>query len=80
VWEYAAPAVTTGSDEARISSGAGVTEIVIGVDATWAGLQLSLTDTVKVEVPLTVGVPVMAPVADWRVSPEGRAPDVTVHL
>jgi len=57
-----------------------VTEIVIGVDATWAGLQLSLTDTVKVEVPLTVGVPVMAPVADWRVSPEGRAPDVTVHL
>jgi hypothetical protein len=39
----------------------------------WAGLPLSLTATVKLNVPLAVGVPEMIPVVAARVSPAGRA-------
>jgi hypothetical protein len=39
----------------------------------------SVTFTVKLEVPAAVGVPEITPVAELRVRPPGKLPDVTVH-
>jgi hypothetical protein len=36
--------------------------------------------TVKVKTPATVGIPLMRPVEDPKVSPAGRAPLVTLHV
>ena len=49
---------------------------VIEVAAVWvcAGLLLSVTLTVKVEVPLWVGVPEITPVDD-KLRPAGRVPE-----
>jgi hypothetical protein len=44
-------------------------------DLLWAGLPLSVTVTVKVEVPDTLGVPEMRPDGDSEM-PGGRAPEV----
>jgi hypothetical protein len=54
--------------------------IVIAADFVWTGLLLSLTLAVKVDIPLTVGVPEIVPVVDARVSPAGRLPDVIDHV
>jgi hypothetical protein len=48
----------------------------VATDADCTGLLLSLTVAVNVDVPLAVGVPVMFPVADESVIPEGRLPEV----
>jgi len=50
--------------------------IEVAADFVWTGLPLSLTVTVKFEVPLVEGVPEMIPVVAARVSPAGRLPEV----
>jgi hypothetical protein len=40
----------------------------------------SVTLTVKVEVPIALGVPVIAPVAEFKVSPTGNAPSGILHV
>jgi len=63
-----------------MTSGDGATAIVVEADAVWAGLPLSATVAVKVEVPLAVGVPEIVPVDDDRVNPTGNLPEVIDHL
>jgi hypothetical protein len=46
-------------------------------EAVFTGLLESVTCTVKLEVPVAVGVPVMAPLEALRLSPPGREPDVS---
>jgi hypothetical protein len=48
-------------------------------DAVCAGDPLSVTVTVKLDVPVFVGVPEITPPLDI-VSPAGRLPDVTDHV
>ncbi len=60
-----------------MSSGVGGTTTDAGADADWIGLLLSVTVTVKVEVPLVVGVPDIVPVEDASVSPAGNWPELT---
>jgi hypothetical protein len=48
----------------------------VATDFVWAGLLLSLTVAVKLDVPLVEGVPEMIPVVAARVSPAGRLPAV----
>ena len=67
--------MTAGSAEEVIVSAVGVATIVSEVDVVWAGLPLSVTVAVKVEDPLVVGVPEIAPF-DARLSPAGSLPDV----
>ena len=45
-------------------------------DAVWTGDPLSFTATVKVEVPVAVGVPETIPPLD-RLNPAGKLPDAT---
>ena len=48
-------------------------------DAVCAGDPLSVTVTVKLDVPVFVGVPETTPPLDI-VNPAGRLPDVTAHV
>jgi hypothetical protein len=48
--------------------------IDIAVDFVWTGLLLSLTATVKLNVPLAVGVPEITPLLEPSVNPAGRFP------
>lgn len=59
----------------------GLAAIVIDVatDLVWIGLLLSFTVTVKLNVPLAVGVPEIVPVAADRLSPAGKLPELTDH-
>jgi hypothetical protein len=45
-----------------------------------AGLLESVTVTVKLEVPVVVGVPVIAPLEALRLSPAGSEPEVTAQV
>jgi hypothetical protein len=54
--------------------------IVSATDFVWAGLPLSLTVTVKLDVPLAVGVPEIAPVEAARLSPVGSVPELVDHV
>jgi hypothetical protein len=47
--------------------------------AVWTGFEVSVTFTVKLNVPLVVGFPEITPEPDSD-SPGGRAPDVTDHV
>jgi hypothetical protein len=49
-------------------------------DWVCAGLPPSLTFTVRLLVPLALGVPEISPVAEARLRPAGRLPAVTDHL
>lgn len=49
-------------------------------DLDWAGLLLSVTVAVKLEVPVVLGVPEIAPVVAARVSPAGRLPALIDHV
>ncbi len=42
--------------------------------ALWVGVSESVTLAVKLKVPAVVGVPVIAPVDELRLSPPGRMP------
>ena len=59
---------------------AAATTMEVGAEVLCAGEPLSLTDAVKLNVPLTVGVPEMMPVVAARVSPAGRLPEVIDHV
>ena len=71
-------AVPPGS-EAEIVNAEGAeaaTTIERATDLVCAGLLLSVTVTVKLDVPLAVGVPEIRPVLAPRASPAGRLPAV----
>jgi hypothetical protein len=55
--------------------GVGVTTIVLLIEAYCTGLLLSLTVAVKVEEPLTLAAPVIAPDGE-RLMPLGSVPEV----
>ena len=55
----------------------GATVMEVAADWVCAGLLLSVTLTVKLEVPLPVGVPEITPVDDDRLRPAGRLPEAT---
>ena len=57
----------------------GATVMDVVVEVTWAGLLLSVTVAVKVEVPLAVAVPEIVPLAGSRLNPAGNVPEVTLH-
>jgi hypothetical protein len=95
VCEYWVRALVVGSDEVMMTSGFGVivtggtvvggnalgaTRIVIVVEVTCAGLLLSVTAVVKVEVPLAVGTPEIAPVDGDRLNPAGMLPEMIVQV
>jgi hypothetical protein len=48
--------------------------------AVWGGDSESATCTVKMEVPLPEGVPVMAPVLLFKFSPAGKLPSVIAQV
>jgi hypothetical protein len=54
--------------------------IDVTADLVCAGSPLSVTVTVKVDIPLAVGVPEIVPVVEASVSPAGRLPEVTDHV
>jgi len=56
---------------------AGATTIEVVTDFVCAGLSESATVAVKLNVPLTVGVPETIPVVAARLRPGGRVPEVT---
>ena len=72
VCEYATPLVPEASTEEAIESGVGETTIEVAPDAVCAGLPESVTLTVKLDVPLAVGVPEIAPVEGLRERPLGN--------
>jgi hypothetical protein len=53
---------------------------LLAADAVCAGLLLSVTVAVKLDVPLVVAVPEIAPVDAVSVRPVGRLPDVIDQL
>jgi hypothetical protein len=59
-----------------VAGGAAAKVIVITADFVCTGLLLSVTVKVKVDIPLSVGVPEIVPVVDAKVSPAGRLPEV----
>jgi hypothetical protein len=58
----------------------GATAIANVADAVSAGLSLSFTVAVNVEVPVVIGVPEITPVDGVRFSPAGSLPDVIDQL
>lgn len=85
--EGSAEVVITSGDGVSVVGGAvvggsalGATMIVAVVDVTWVGLLLSVTVAVKVEVPLAVGTPEIAPLDDDRLKPGGRLPERIAHV
>jgi hypothetical protein len=82
VVEKATPLVPEDCDgEVTISALAPIT-IEVAAELVCAGLPLSLTANVKLdlEFPTPVGVPEITPVEAARVSPAGRLPAVTDHV
>ena len=52
-----------------------VTAIEVATDSVCAGLPLSLTIAVKLDVPVVTGAPEIVPVVAASVNPEGRLPE-----
>jgi ABC-type thiamin/hydroxymethylpyrimidine transport system permease subunit len=77
VCEYAVPSVPEANVDEVIVSCVAPMVIDVAADLVCAGLLLSLTVTVKLDVPFAVGVPEIAPLPAARVSPAGRLPEVT---
>jgi hypothetical protein len=72
--------ITPAGREFVVTDTAGFTVILKLAVAVFAvGVSESVTVTVKIEVPVPAGVPDMAPVAAFRLSPPGKLPVVTVH-
>jgi hypothetical protein len=59
---------------------AGIIVIVSGCVTDCAGLPLSVTLTENETIPELVGVPVIAPVDAFKLSPPGKAPLVIDHV
>jgi hypothetical protein len=76
-WEYAVPMVPPGNELVVIDSAAATEmESALEVEAP----ALSATWMVKPGAPAVVGVPVMAPVLEFRLNPAGSEPADTVQL
>lgn len=58
----------------------GATTMEVAADFVCAGLALSLNVTVKLDVPLAVGVPEITPVVGASVNPAGRLPALIDHV
>ena len=71
--------VPEGNVEPVIASVVAPITIEVEADFVCAGLPLSVTVTVKFEVPLAVGIPEITPVAGARANPAGRVPVVIDH-
>ena len=67
-------AVAEESDALMVNAGAATT-IERVTDLVCAGLPASATVTVKLEVPVPVGVPEIRPVDGFRLRPAGRFPE-----
>jgi hypothetical protein len=68
--------VPEGKEEVVIARVGGATNNDRLTDLDWIGEPLSLTDAVKLNVPLAVGVPEIKPVDAVRLRPAGREPEV----
>ena len=68
------------SVEDVIASTFGAIAIDVATDFVCTGLPLSLTATVKLKVPLVVGVPEITPLEAARVSPAGKLPALIDHV
>jgi hypothetical protein len=77
VWLYA---VLTAPTERMVVVIVGAATILIVNCLVAFGLTPLLTPTVKVDEPIVVGVPVIAPVLELRFKPAGRFPAVTVQV
>jgi hypothetical protein len=77
--EKGVPEIPEGSVEDAIASWIAATTTDVAADVVWAGLLLSLTFAVKLNVPLAVGVPEITPVPLARLNPAGRLPEPIDH-
>lgn len=71
--------MTAGNAEVAIVRGVGAIAMAKGVDVVRAGLLLSVTNAVKLEDPLAVGMPDIVP-EGARVNPAGSLPEVIDHV
>ena len=73
--------ITPAGSEAVVTVSAGFTTMLrFAVAVLAVGVSASVTVTVKFTVPEAVGVPVIAPVAEFRLNPAGKLPVVTAHV
>jgi len=78
VSEYAEPTVPPASD-AVVMTGATAAEVMV-IDSAFVSAPIPLSAlTVKLNVPITVGVPLITPVTD-KVNPPGKAPLIKLQL
>jgi hypothetical protein len=66
--------------EEVIVNALGTITSVIAADLICAGLPLSLTVAVKLDVPIVVGIPEIMPLVGVRLNPAGRLPEVIDHV
>jgi hypothetical protein len=80
--EYAVLAVPAGSEAEIVNpAGAGAATIIDrGANLLCTGLPASVTDTVKPDVPLAVGLPEIRPVDVFRLSPAGSCPEAMLQV
>jgi hypothetical protein len=79
VWLYAAPVVPAGKEALVIVNAGGgftVTVIALLTDMRTASLRLKVTELLLV----LVGVPVIAPVLQFKLNPVGSVPEVMVQV
>lgn len=80
VWLYANPTWPAGSELVVTCSVDGPVVIDSGCVVCCVGVELSITSTVKLEVPgEPVGVPEISPVEVLRVNPAGSDPELSDH-
>ena len=77
VWEYDVLVVPAGNGELVVMDGAGFMVSASALFAVWD--PVSVTSTVKLDVPAADGVPLITPVLD-NVRPVGNVPDVLDHV
>jgi hypothetical protein len=81
-FEYAVPAAPEGSDDDVViaSTGGATTSDRVTDLAVCCGLDESVTEKVKLLVPIAVGVPEITPVDAAKLSPAGRVPEASVQV
>jgi len=80
VWLYATPTVPPGKLDVVITRSAGATYILSAWSSVSGVPWLSVTRTVKFEVPEVVGVPEIVSVDLPRDNPAGKLPEYTDHV
>ena len=79
VAEYAVPTVPPGNELVVMASVGGAIEKVKLAGAVCAGDSESVTLMVTVKLPEAVGVPLITPVAAFKLTPAGKAPEAMDH-